>query len=84
MTTLLIATRNRHKLEEIGAILGAGFRFLSLQDFPEAPHGFLDGHEAAGRAGELLGHVEGLGQEALDLACAGDGQLLVLAQLLNT
>ena len=37
MTTLLIATRNRHKLEEIGAILGAGFRFLSLQDFPEAP-----------------------------------------------
>jgi XTP/dITP diphosphohydrolase len=37
MTTLLIATRNRRKFEEIGSVLGARFRFLSLQDFQEAP-----------------------------------------------
>jgi XTP/dITP diphosphohydrolase len=37
MTTLIIATRNLHKVQEIQAILGDRFRFLSLQDFPEAP-----------------------------------------------
>ena len=37
MTTLLIATRNAHKVGEIQAILGAQFRFLTLNDFPAAP-----------------------------------------------
>ena len=37
MTTLLIATRNAHKVEEIRAILGAQFQFLTLNDFPNAP-----------------------------------------------
>jgi XTP/dITP diphosphohydrolase len=37
MTTLIIATRNLHKLQEIRAILGDRFRYLSFQDFPEAP-----------------------------------------------
>lgn len=37
MTTLIIATRNLHKVQEIQAILGDRFRFLSFQDFPEAP-----------------------------------------------
>mgnify|MGYP005612249925 CR=1 FL=1 len=37
MTTLLIATRNAHKVGEIRAILGAGFRVLCLKDFPAAP-----------------------------------------------
>jgi XTP/dITP diphosphohydrolase len=37
MTTLLIATRNRHKVEEIRAILGREFQFLTLDDFPAAP-----------------------------------------------
>jgi XTP/dITP diphosphohydrolase len=37
MTTLLIATRNAHKVQEIQAVLGDQFRFLSLKDFPEAP-----------------------------------------------
>src|SRR5262249_55432095 len=36
MTTLLIASRNRHKVEEIAAILGDRFRFLTLEQFPEA------------------------------------------------
>ncbi len=38
MTTLLIATRNRHKVAELRAILGARFRLLALNDFPEAPN----------------------------------------------
>lgn len=34
---LVLATRNRHKLGEIRAILGEGFRYLTLNDFPGAP-----------------------------------------------
>ena len=37
MTTLLIATRNAHKLAEIRAILGGEFRYLTLSDLPGAP-----------------------------------------------
>jgi XTP/dITP diphosphohydrolase len=37
MTTLILATRNTHKLQEIKAILGNAFRLLSLKEFPEAP-----------------------------------------------
>src|SRR5215471_3336319 len=37
VTTLLIATRNLHKVEEIRAILGEQFRYLTLQSFPAAP-----------------------------------------------
>lgn len=37
MTTLLIATRNAHKVGEIRAILGDGLRCLTLDDFPGAP-----------------------------------------------
>ena len=37
MTTLVLATRNAHKIEEIQAILGPRYRFLSLRDFMEAP-----------------------------------------------
>ena len=34
---LLIATRNAHKIAEIRSILGDGFQFLTLQNFPDAP-----------------------------------------------
>lgn len=37
MITLVIATRNAHKVAEIRAILGESFRYLTLQDFPAAP-----------------------------------------------
>jgi XTP/dITP diphosphohydrolase len=37
MTSLIIATRNAHKLDEIRSILGEKFRYLSLKEFPEAP-----------------------------------------------
>jgi len=50
MTTLLIATRNAHKVGEIQAILGAGFRFLTLNDFPAAPKVEEDADTFAGNA----------------------------------
>ena len=37
MTTLLLATRNAHKVSEIHALLGAQFHILTLKDFPAAP-----------------------------------------------
>ncbi len=43
MTTLVIATRNSHKVEEIRSILGKKFRYLTLADFPSAPHLVEDG-----------------------------------------
>jgi XTP/dITP diphosphohydrolase len=50
MTTLLIATRNAHKVAEIQAILGAQFRFLTLNDFPAAPQVVEDAATFAGNA----------------------------------
>ncbi|MCD6050640.1 MAG: non-canonical purine pyrophosphatase, rdgB/HAM1 family [Verrucomicrobia bacterium] len=35
--TLILATRNKHKTEEIQQILGTGFKCLSLNEFPDAP-----------------------------------------------
>jgi XTP/dITP diphosphohydrolase len=37
MTTLVIATRNAHKVQEIRAILAESFQYLTLNDFPGAP-----------------------------------------------
>ncbi|MBL9129528.1 MAG: non-canonical purine NTP pyrophosphatase [Verrucomicrobiales bacterium] len=37
MPPLVIATRNAHKVEEIQAVLGPRFRYLTLRDFPSAP-----------------------------------------------
>ncbi len=37
MLSLLIATRNAHKIREIRAILGDCFRYLTLDDFRHAP-----------------------------------------------
>jgi XTP/dITP diphosphohydrolase len=50
MTTILIATRNAHKVEEIRAILGGQFRFLTLNDFPAAPKVVEDADTFAGNA----------------------------------
>jgi XTP/dITP diphosphohydrolase len=50
MITLLIATRNAHKVEEIRAILGEGFRCLTLNDFPNAPEVVEDTGTFAGNA----------------------------------
>ena len=37
MITLILATRNKHKTEEIQQILGPSFRCFSLNEFPDAP-----------------------------------------------
>jgi XTP/dITP diphosphohydrolase len=50
MTTLLIATRNAHKVGEIQAILGAEFRCLTLKEFPNAPAVIEDAETFAGNA----------------------------------
>jgi XTP/dITP diphosphohydrolase len=50
MTTLLIATRNAHKVEEIRAILGGQFQFLTLNDFSSAPAVIEDVDTFAGNA----------------------------------
>jgi XTP/dITP diphosphohydrolase len=50
MTTLLIATRNDHKVAEIRAILSSQFRYLTLRDFPGAPPVIEDAATFAGNA----------------------------------
>jgi len=54
--TIVIATRNAHKVEEIRAILG-GFQLLTLNEFPAAPRVIEDGttfaENAAKKALEL-------------------------------
>jgi XTP/dITP diphosphohydrolase len=50
MTTLFIATRNLHKVEEIRAILGQEFKCLTLNDFPGAPEVVEDAGTFAGNA----------------------------------
>jgi XTP/dITP diphosphohydrolase len=44
MTTLILATGNAHKVEEIRSILGERFSYKTLQDFPSAPKTIEDGH----------------------------------------
>jgi len=48
--TLLIATRNQHKVQEIRAILGEDFRCLTLNEFPNAPKVIEDADTFAGNA----------------------------------
>jgi len=48
--SLLIATRNAHKTGEIRAILGNRFRWLTLNDFPDAPKVVEDAPTFAGNA----------------------------------
>jgi XTP/dITP diphosphohydrolase len=50
MKTLLIATRNAHKVGEIQAILSPQFQFLTLNDFPAAPKVVEDAETFAGNA----------------------------------
>jgi XTP/dITP diphosphohydrolase len=48
--TFLIATRNAHKVGEIRAILGDQYRYLTLEDFPNAPKVIEDASTFAGNA----------------------------------
>jgi XTP/dITP diphosphohydrolase len=50
MVTLILATRNLHKAQEIRAILGAGYECLTLEAFPGAPEVVEDATTFAGNA----------------------------------
>ena len=50
MITLLIATRNAHKVQEIRAILGEKFHYLTLDDVPNPPEVIEDAGTFAGNA----------------------------------
>ena len=50
MITLIIATRNAHKVEEIRSILGERFQYRTLNDFPGAPKVAEDAATFAGNA----------------------------------
>jgi XTP/dITP diphosphohydrolase len=50
VTTIVIATRNAHKLGEIRAILGGASQILTLNDFPDAPKVIEDAGTFAGNA----------------------------------
>ncbi len=49
-TTLVIATGNRHKVDEIRGILAGPFEFFCLKDFPTAPKVVEDATTFAGNA----------------------------------
>ncbi len=50
MKTLVIATRNGHKAEEIRAVLGDRFQFQTLRDYPDAPNVAEDAPTFSGNA----------------------------------
>ena len=56
---------------------------VALQDRVERCNGLVDGHRLARYAGENLGDVEGLRQEALDLAGPVDDQAVLVRQLIE-
>jgi XTP/dITP diphosphohydrolase len=59
MLTLLIATRNRHKVEEIRAILGEEFGYLSLADLDGPPEVVEDAGTFAGNASKKAVELAG-------------------------
>lgn len=85
MPTLLIATRNAHKVGEIRAILGADFACLALTEFPGAPEVEEDAGTFAGnatkKAVELAAWLSQSGNEAgakgIDFVLADDSGLEV-------
>jgi XTP/dITP diphosphohydrolase len=87
MKTLLIATRNAHKVGEIRAILGDGFCYLSLDDLREAPEVVEDAGTFGGNAtkkavalARWLSRAEGFGpDDAANPGVGPCGQMLVLA-----
>jgi len=62
---LFVATRNRHKLQEIGDILGSQIHCVGLQDLPNAPTTVEDRPtftgNAAKKASELADWLSGVG-----------------------
>jgi XTP/dITP diphosphohydrolase len=82
MITLLMATRNAHKVREICQILGGDFRCLTLDDFPGAPVVVEDAETFAGNATKkVLALAEWLAKEPKPVSSidAAEGLLYVVA-----
>ena len=87
MVTLLIATRNAHKVGEIRTILGDGFRYLTLNDLGDAPEVVEDAGTFAGNAtkksvalAKWLGETKALEPKVMGPSPGGQGdRLYVLA-----
>jgi len=87
MVTLLIATRNAHKVGEIRAILGDEFHYLTLNDVPNAPEVVEDAGTFAGNAtkkavalAKWLGEAQSLESNAAGMKPGARGdQVYVLA-----
>ena len=56
---------------------------FAIEDALEALDGVFDLDVGAGRAGEDFGHMERLGQEALDAAGAGNGELVLVGEFVH-
>ena len=57
MTTLVIATRNQHKVQEIRTILSKKFKFLTLNDFAPIPAPVEDGKTFSENAKKKAVHL---------------------------
>ena len=80
MITLLIATRNAHKVGEIRSILGEGFRCVTLGDFPGAPKVVEDAPTFAGNAAKKAVELaKWLAQSESGKRKAESGTVFVLA-----
>jgi XTP/dITP diphosphohydrolase len=78
--TLLLATRNAHKVEEIRAIPGNQFQFFTLNDFPGAPPVVEDADTFAGNAiKKAIEVVKWLAVNPGSRSAIGDSRFFVLA-----
>ena len=57
---------------------------LAGKNHLETTDGLAQGHHHAGKAGELLGNVEGLRQETLGATCAGNHELIFVGEFVDT
>src|SRR5215469_13030720 len=67
----------------VKGLLG-NFIVLAFHNSAEAFHRIRDLHVSAGRSGKLLGHVERLGQESLNLSGTRHRQFLLLTEFVDT
>lgn len=78
MPTLVLATRNRHKVEEIRGILGGSFEFKTLDDFPRFPEVVENRGTFAGNAAKKAVEIARVLENASPFAQA-DEPVYVLA-----
>ena len=80
MITLVLATRNAHKVGEIRSILGDGFRYLTLNDLQNPPAIIEDANSFSGNATKkAVGLAKWISGSAALEATTGRQPLYVLA-----